>query len=143
MAELEGLFDFILCDKICAAGCDAAIIVTEPYPAAVKSADFCASFLSDGGFKDIRLFVNKLNGGQVIEGAVMTAQEIANILHLKLAGVIPEDLTLPLGKIKKGTKKAFAISAENLTGRREGVCNVIKNYFGPYGYFKRKMRDRI
>ena len=141
--ELDGLFDYILLDKIGKRKCDSAIIVTEPYTPSVKSSDACKSYLSDGGIKDISLFVNKLNGGQIINGEVMTAQEIASVLHLPLKAVIPEDLSLPLGKWKKTTLKAFKAAAETITGKRESLCNVLKPYFGFNGYIKRKVRERL
>lgn len=141
--ELDGLFDYILLDKIAEKKCDGAIIVTEPYPPSVKSSDACKALLADGGIKNVSLFVNKLNGGQIINGEVMTAQEIAAILRLPLKAVIPEDLSLPSGKWKKTTLKAFKAAAETISGKRESVCNVLKPYFGFNGYIKRKVRERM
>lgn len=143
LEEVEGLFDWILSDKLAPEKCDGAIIVCEPYAAAIKSADVCKSRLSDSGIKEIGLIVNKLNGGQILSGEVMTAQEIAALLRLPLKAVIPEDLLLPLGKCKKRTVKAFALAADCITGKREAVCNVLTSYFGPGGYFKRKVREMI
>ncbi len=141
--ELEGLFDYILLDNTAPDRCDSAIIVTEPFVPSVKSSDACKAYLSDMGIKDISLIVNKLNGGQIINGEVMTAQEIAALLRLPLKAVIPEDLTLPLGKWKKSTLKAFRAAAETVSGKREIVCNVVKPYFGLNGYIKRKVRERL
>lgn len=143
ITDVDGLFDFILCDKIAPAVCNEGIIVTEPFLPAIKSADCCRSALADGGMKEISLIVNKLSGGQILNGDTMTAQEIAAVLHLPLRAVIPEDLTLSAGKWRSSTLKAFRLAADGLTGRREGVCNVMKSYFGPGGWLKRKMRERI
>ena len=141
--EVEGLFDYVLLDKIAPEKCDFAIIVTEPYAPSVKSADCCKAKLADSGIKDVGLILNRLNGGQVINGEVMTAQEIASLLRLPLRAVIPEDLSVPLGKWKKSTVKAFKTAAENITGKREGVTNVLRDYFGINGYIKRKVRERL
>ncbi len=141
--ELDGLFDYILLDKIAKRKCNSAIIVTEPYLPSVKSSDACKAMLSDGGIKNISLFVNKLNGGQIINGEVMTAQEIASLLRLPLKAVIPEDLSVPLGKWKKTTLKAFKSAYETISGKRESLCNVLKPYFGFNGYIKRKVRERL
>ena len=141
--ELDGLFDYILLDNIARKKCDSAIIVTEPYLPSVKSSDACKATISDSGIKDISLFVNKLNGGQIINGEVMTAQEIATLLHLPLKAVIPEDLSIPLGKWKKTTLKAFKAAAETVSGKRESMCNILKPYFGINGYIKRKVRARM
>ena len=141
--ELDGLFDYILLDNIARKKCDRAIIVTEPHLPSVKSSDACRSLLSDNGIKDISLFVNKLNGGQIINGEVMTAQEIATLLHLPLKAVIPEDLSLPLGKWKKTTLKSFKAAAETISGKKESICNILRPYFGLNGYIKRKVRAKM
>lgn len=141
--DVNGLFDYILCDKIVPDVCEEGIIVTEPFLPAIKSADCCRSALADGGMKEISLIVNKLSGGQILNGDTMTAQEIATVLHLPLRAVIPEDLTLSAGKWRPSTLKAFRMAADSLTGRREAICNVMKSYFGPSGWIKRKMRERI
>lgn len=143
ISDLDELFDYVLCDKIAAATCEEAIIVTEPFLPSIKSADCCRSALTDGGINSLSLIVNKLNGGQILNGETMTAQEIAAVLRLELKAVIPEDLTLPSGKCRNTTRKAFATAADRIAGRGEDICNVIKNYFGPSGYFKRKMREFI
>lgn len=141
--ELDGLFDYILLDKAARAKSDCAIIVTEPFVSSLKCSDVCKAKLNDGGIKDVGLIVNRLNGGQVIGGEVMTAQEIATLLRLPLKAVIPEDLSIPLGKWKKQTTRAFRLAAESVAGKREAICNVLLPYFGPAGFIKRKMRERI
>lgn len=141
--ELDGLFDYILLDKIAQRKCDCAIIVTEPFVPSIKSADCCKAKLADSGIKDVGLIVNKLNGGLILSGEVMTAQEIAALLRLPLKAVIPEDLSLPLGKWRKSTVKAFKISAEAISGKREVMCNVLLSYFGLNGFIKRKVRERL
>lgn len=141
--DVDGLFDYILLDEIAPEVCDGALIVTEPFTPSVKSADCCRSALYDGGIKDIGLIVNKINGGQILNGEVMTAHEIAALLHLPLKAVIPEDLTLPAGKWKQTTMKAFKTAAETITGKRESFCNVLKGYGGINGVIKRKMRAKL
>lgn len=143
VADVDGLFDFILLDKIAPETCDEAIIVTEPYTPSVKSADCCRSKLFDSGIKDVSLIVNKINGGQILNGEIMTAHEIAALLHLPLKAVIPEDLTLSAGNWKQPTLKAFKTAAETVAGKREGYCNVLKGYGGLNGIIKRKMRARL
>lgn len=141
--ELDGLFDYILLDRTAAEKSNGALIVTEPYLPSIKCADICRAELSDGGIKNVGLVINKLNGGQIINGEVMTAQEISSLLHIPLRAVIPEDLSVPLGKWKKSTMKAFRAAADTISGRREVICNVLSGYFGINGLIKRKMRERI
>lgn len=143
VADVDGLFDYILLDKIAKETCDRALIVTEPFLPSVKSADCCRSALSDGGIKDIGLVINKICGGQVLNGEIMTAQEIASLLHLPLTAVIPEDLTVGAGKCNKSTYKAFRTAAAAVSGKKEAVCNVLTKYIGVGGYIKRKLRDKV
>ena len=141
--EVDGLFDYILLDRAAPKKCDGAIIVTEPFVPSLKSADCCKAKLVDSGIKNVGLIVNKLNGGHVISGDVMTAQEIAALLRLPLKAVIPEDLALPLGKWRKSTLKAFSVAADSVCGKKELICNVLRDYFGINGFIKRKMRERL
>lgn len=141
--DLDGLFDYILLDKIAKETCDKAVIVSEPYLPSIKSADGCRARLSDGGIKNISLWVNKLNGGQILGGEIPTAQEISAVLRLPLQAVIPEDLTLPCGRCKRETLKAFKTAAAAVTGKKKNICNVLSGYIGLGGFIKRKARERI
>lgn len=141
--ELDGLFDYILLDKIALACADEGIVVSSPYLTAVKGADNAKSKIADSGIKEIGLIVNALNGGLIIDGLVMTAQETSAVLHIPLKGVIPEDLLLPLGRCKSATKKAFKLTAETITGKGESMCNVLRPYFGLSGIIKRKVRESL
>ena len=143
IADVDGLFDYILADKTGESCCDRALIVTEPYPASIKSADACRSYLTDGGIKDVALVVNKLSAAAILNGETMTAHEIASLLHLRLAAVIPEDLLIAADRPKPATVKAYKAAAENITGKRESVFNVFGGMGGVNGYFKRKLRQKI
>jgi septum formation inhibitor-activating ATPase MinD len=141
--EIEGLFDYIICDKVAREVCDRAILITEPYHHSLKCADKALSFLCDEGMKNVSVIINKVNGGLVFDGEIMTPQEIATILHAKLLAIIPEDLSLPLGKCKAETAKAFKLTAENLSGKSEKTLSVIKPYLGVSGLIKRKLRTKL
>lgn len=141
--EVEGLFDYVLLDKAAAGFGNEAVIVTEPYLPSVKSADNCRSLLADSGIKEISLIVNKLSGGLVMSGEVLGAEEIAEVLHLPLTAVIPEDFLIPSGKRRQSTAAAFRIAADVISGKSDGVFNILRGYTGLNGYFKRKMRAKI
>lgn len=143
VSEVERLYDYILLDRAAAEICDEAIIVTEPYLPSVKSADCSKAVLCDGGIKDISLIVNKLNGGQVANGEVFSAEQIAKILRLKLVAVIPEDPTISVGKWRKQTVNAFKVAAQTLSGKNGDLYNVLRGYTGLSGMIKRKMRAKI
>lgn len=141
--ELEGLFDYVICDKTADGACDRAIVVTDPYPVSVRCADVALGRLKDGGLKNAGIIVNKVNGGLVFDGEIMTPQEISTLLRAPLVAVVPEDLTMPLGKMKPGTVKAFKMAADSVTGKNDKPFGVIKPYLGVGGLIKRKMRSRI
>lgn len=132
-------FDAVLCDGVAKSLCTRAIIVTEPYAYTIKSAQTAAAKLNDTGFKKTGLLVNKINGGLVFDGEILTPQEYAAVVKCELFGIVPEDLLLPLGKMKTGTKKAFDVLAERLTGKKK-IFDVIKPYYGVKGKIKRKIR---
>lgn len=143
VTDVDGLFDYILCDRAAAEICDCALIVTEPFTPSIKSADLCRSRLTDGGLSDVALIVNKLSAASILNGETMTAYEIAALLRLKLAAVIPEDLSLPLGKAKRRTKNAFRFAADGISGKRDSVFNILRGAGGLNGYIKRKMREKL
>lgn len=143
LREVEGLFDYIICDGAAAGFCTKAVVVTEPYPLSVKCADRRLAQLKDAGFRDAGVIVNKINGGLVFDGEIMTPQETASLLRAPLTGVIPEDLGVPLGKCRKDTLRAFAAAAECVRGKSDKTVSIIKPYLGVGGIIKRKMRLKI
>ncbi len=143
VADTAGLFDYVLCDECAAGACGRAIVITEPYASSIKAADKKIARLKDGGMRDIGLVVNKVNGGLVFDGEIMTPQEIASILRCGLLGVIPEDLTLPTGKIRPSTLKAFKLTAEHVCGKGEKIYGVVKPYVGLSGTLKRRLRKLV
>lgn len=141
--EVEGLFDYVICDKGAAGACSRAYVVTEPYAVSVKCADVCLNGLRDGGMRSTGVIVNKVNGGLIFDGEIMSPQEIATLLRAPLLAVIPEDLTMPLGKMKKQSARAFKLAAGALRGRSDRIPNVTAPYLGVSGLIKRKMRSRL
>ena len=143
VADIDGLFDFILLDKVQGVGESEAIIVTEPYPTSVKAADVCRAKLQDKNYTEISLIVNKFSAAQFAAGEIAGARQIATALHLPLKGVIGEDLTLSAGRCKGSTKKYFVAVAEMLSGGRENLPDPSAALLGLNGFIKRKMRERI
>ncbi len=141
--ECAKLFDVVLCDGVAAGACRRAIVVSAPYPSSVASAKLRGARLKDGGAENVGLIVNNVNGGLVYGGAVLSPQEFASVVRLPLLGVIPEDLTLPLNKIRPSTERAFQMTAEALLGRSTKVYGTVKPYLGVTGYFKRKLRAHV
>ncbi len=143
VTECGGLFDAVICDGVAARACKKAVLVCEPYRFSAGAARKKAAHIKDCGFKEAGLIVNKVNGGLVFDGAILTPQESASLIGLPLWGVVPEDLTLPLGHIKNGTKKAFCMTAKTLSGDGGKVYGVIKPYLGVKGLIKRRLRNIV
>lgn len=141
--ECEPLFDYVLCDGAGKGACRRAILVCDPYPCSVTAARKRGALLKDEGFKDVQLIVNKVNGGMVFDGTVLTPQELSSVVRVPLCGVIPEDLCLPAGKTLPRTQKAFAATAEFISGKSKKIFGVVKPYSGLKGIIKRKLRERI
>ncbi|MGN0807733.1 MAG: AAA family ATPase [Candidatus Coproplasma sp.] len=139
---LKPSFDRILCDGVAVGACNRAVLVTEPYASNIKSATTAAARLKDGGFNKVELVVNKVNGGLVFDGAILTPQELSTLTRCSLCAVIPEDLLLPLSSMKNSTKKAFSLFAKRLAGG-DKIFDVIKPYYGVKGKIKRKLRSCI
>ena len=139
----SALFDYVLCDNCAAGACNKGIIVTEPYPSSIKAADKKIARLKDGGLKDLGVVVNKVSGGLVFDGEIMTPQEIASILRCNLWGAVPEDLGLPIGRVGRAVTKAFNMTADVVAGKDKKVYAVIRNYTGLSGSIKRKLRYMI
>lgn len=137
--SLSTSFDRILCDNVAIGSCNRAMLVSEPYPLCINSAETAAAKLKDAGFKKVGLVVNKINGGLVFDGAILTPQEYATLTRCELLGAVPEDLLLPLSKMNGNTKKAFNILASRLLGG-DIIFDVIKPYYGVKGKIKRKLR---
>lgn len=137
------LFDRVLCDNTAIGVCGRAAVICDPYRTSLERAKKAASILKDGGLKNTGLIVNKVNGGLVFDGAILTPQEFSSVTRCSLWGVIPEDLNLPLGRAKKQTAKAFSMTADFITGDSDKTFGVIKPYLGLKGIIKRKMRSWI
>ena len=141
--DVEGLFDFVLLDRIAPECADESVIVTEPYLPSLKSADACRSALADGGFKNIYLFIDKLNGGQVLAGETMDGGKISETLGLGLLGVTPDDPGVGVGKWRKRTFDAFRVAARNLLCGNAGLYDVTREYSGAGGFLRRKLRAKL
>lgn len=141
--EVESAFDYVLCDRVARDACTQAAVVCQPYPLSLKGADICLNELHDDAIADVGVIVNKVNGGLIYDGKIMTPKDIAELLHIPLWGVIPEDLGMPLGSMRADSVKAFRMTAARIAGRSDRVYSPAVKYFGAGGYIKRKMRERI
>ena len=143
IGEVDGLFDYILCDGAGRRACDRAVIVTEPYALSVRGADAVAGRLKDDGMCVSGIIVNKVNGGLVVSKQTGSAEEIAGVLKEELIAIIPEDLMLPLGVWRRPLIKYFRTAAQRIVGKEVRLLRPEDDYMGAGGYLRRKLRERI
>ncbi|MCR5774580.1 MAG: septum site-determining protein MinD [Lachnospiraceae bacterium] len=98
--ELKDEFDYVIMDspagieqgfKNAIAGADRGIIVTTPEVSAVRDADRIIGLLEANEMEDVRLVVNRLRSDMVESGNMMNAEDVVEILGIKLIGVVPDD----------------------------------------------------
>jgi septum formation inhibitor-activating ATPase MinD len=143
LKEVDGLFDYIICDEVAQDLCDRAVVITDTTTPSIKCADTRLCELRDNGLKNVALAVTKVNGGLLYDGKILPPKEIAEQLHAQLAAIIPEDLSLPLEKIKPQTVKSYHNFACFLQGKSFKNVQITKPYMGVNGMLKRKLRDFV
>lgn len=143
VGEVDGLFDYIICDGCAAGACDRAAVVCEPYPLSIKGADICLNHLRDAGIKEAGIILNKVNGGLIYDNRIMPPKDIAAILRADLLGVIPEDLDMPMGAMRTDSVKAFRLTSARIAAGAKKIYSPARGYSGAGGFIKRKMRGKI
>lgn len=97
--ELREEFDYILIDcpagieqgfRNAIAGADSALIVTTPEVSAVRDADRIIGLLEAEGLRSPRLILNRLRPEMVKRGDMMDIDDVLDILHIDLVGVVPD-----------------------------------------------------
>lgn len=107
MEELKQRFDYIICDSpagiekgalMAMAHADKAIVVTNPEISSVRDSDRIIGVLSsktnkaketDGGF-DARLLITRYDPIRVMQGEMLSLEDVKHVLYIPLLGVIPE-----------------------------------------------------
>lgn len=151
IADLARSFDYVLLD--CPAGIDEgfrravscseeALVVITPHVSAIRDADKVISMISDVRPYNVGLIVNKVRGDLAVSGDILTPEEIASLLKVKLVGIIPDDdaiasgLTLGEGK----SNKAFKILADNLHKNKARLYDYSSKYTGVLGSIRRRLK---
>ena len=140
--------DFVLID--CPAGIDEGfhravssagecIVVTTPSASAIRDADKVRGLLSSYQLGDVSLVVNRVRYDMVKRGEMLSPNEIGNLLHLPIVGVIPEDDHVTVYQ-QLGRVPEFAVSERSGDILAENVAKSTKNVVEPY--LKRRWRWR-
>ncbi|NCB48676.1 MAG: septum site-determining protein MinD [Clostridia bacterium] len=157
--SLNDFFDFVLIDcpagidepfKRAVFGADEAIVVVTPHLSSMRDADKVLLMLSDYNIKDYSLVVNRVRGDMIMDKEMMDSAKIAEILDVRLSGIIPEDdnITTLLGVGKTVNKNcesfdAFFMLAKNILGETDKLFDCTEKYKGIVGFFKRAIRRKI
>ena len=98
--QLREMFDYVVLDcpagiergfQNAIAGADRAIVVTTPEVSAIRDADRIIGLLNAYEFSKIDLVVNKLRSDMIKRGDMMSIDDVASILSIKLLGAIYDD----------------------------------------------------
>ncbi len=98
--ELKMEFDYVIIDcpagieqgfKNAVAGADRALVVTTPEVSAVRDADRIVGLLESSNIQKPELILNRIRTKMVRKGEMMDANDIVELLSIKLIGAIPDD----------------------------------------------------
>ncbi len=98
--KLRPEFDFILIDspagiergfRNAIAAADEVLIVTNPEVSAVRDADRIIGLLEANSKGQARLVLNRVKADMVRKGEMLSAEDVTDILAIKLIGIVPED----------------------------------------------------
>lgn len=149
--KLASQVDYILID--CPAGieegfhravasAEEAVVVTTPHLSALRDADKVISVLKSYKMKSVRLIVNMVRGDMLMNGDILSPQEIADILKIPLLAVLPESDDVYLNALDD-RKKAFKIAANNLAGGKTKYYDAAKRYSGFLGKIRMGLKRGI
>ena len=83
--DLKLEFDYVIID------CPAGIVVTTPEVSAVRDADRIVGLLESSNLPKPQLILNRIRTKMVRKGEMMDADDIVELLSVKLVGAIPDD----------------------------------------------------
>ena len=157
--RLEDSFDFILIDcpagidvgfHRAVSGADEAIVVTTPHISAIRDGDKVLSMLASYGLNAISVIVNRVRGDLVLQGNMMSAEDIAKVLRYPLIGVVPEDDNLTiysqLGRIGLNAHQsriAVDLIADNILSGKTRLYDPTLRYRGLIGKLKMWLEKSI
>ncbi len=148
--ELRQEFDYVLIDcpagieqgfRNAIAGADSALIVTTPEVSAVRDADRIIGLLEAEGLMEPRLILNRLRPDMVKRGDMMDIEDVLDILHVDLIGVVPDDEAIIISA-NRGEPIAYDRNSRagqayrNIAQRLEGEEVPFQSFENP-GFFKR------
>lgn len=150
--QLKPEFDFIIIDSPAGieqgfqnaiAPADEALVVTNPEVSAVRDADRIIGIIESKARKiPIHLILNRVKSEMVRRGEMLSANDVVEILAIKLIGIIPEDeAVLIAGNTgNPGTAPKASIAFRNIARRLMGETVPFESFDEQPGLFKRLAR---
>lgn len=151
------VFDYILID--CPAGIDAgfhravscadeALVVATPSLPSLRDADKVLAVLKSYKPDYTGIIVNRARGDLMLDGKMMTPQDIEELLKTPLLGVLPEedDVFLYSGySLPKRAEsfRAYKMLANNLRKKTNKIYDVTSKYSGFFGSIRRSLKKSI
>ncbi len=155
---LDSSFDYILID--CPAGVDEgfhravfsaneAIVIVTPHLSSIRDANKVISLLNDYEISNKSLVINRMRGDMLVNGEMLTVENIMRSLKIPLLGVIPEDdeisSSCSVGEIVKSGEsiRAFTLLTENLHEGTKKIFDCTYKYRGVMGYVRRQLKRKV
>ncbi len=155
---LDSSFDYILID--CPAGvdegfhravfsADEAIVVVTPHLSSIRDANKVIGLLNDYDISNKSLVINRMRGDMLVNGEMLTVENIVRSLKVPLLGVIPEDdeisSSCSVGEIVKSGEsiRAFQLLTENLHEGTKKIFDCTYKYRGFVGYVRRQLKRKV
>ena len=155
VSVLDKTFDFVIFD--CPAGIDdgfyraikfanEAVIVTTPHISAIRDASKVQNILFSNNILDVSLVLNRVRGDLILEGEMLSVNEIKSLFSCDLLGVVPESdnvsSCLNLGKFTSGgeIEKAFDMCAHRCITCKGEIFDPTARFRGFLGSIKRKFK---
>ncbi len=132
--ELRQEFDYVLIDcpagieqgfRNAVAGADLALIVTTPEVSAVRDADRIIGLVEAEGLRGPRLILNRLRPDMVKQREMMDIEDVLDILHIDLLGVVPDDEAIIIS-----TNKGEPIAFDNNSKAGQAYRNIARRLEG-------------
>lgn len=118
------------------AGASSAIIVVIPEPASVRDADRIADILTEQyHMRNIKVLINRYNANLVSQGAMLSADEVINMIRVGIIGIIPEDESV-ISSVVKG----FPVVSDDKSRASRCFLNTARRLLGadvPLSCFKK------
>ena len=114
-------------------------MVTTPQISAVRDADKVITVLKSYELESVSVVINRVRGDMLLSGAILSPEEIAEILKTPVLGILPEEDEVLLSEMTDKTK-AFRLLALNLTTEKKKMFDVTKKYTGFVGGLRRFFR---